>query len=121
VDSAAEVVSLKAAFESFTEIWSPRIVGAVNDYDVKIAKGAGGFPEHAHPETDEFFLVLDGTLHLDLPDRTVTLRSGEMFTVPRGVPHRPRAAEGTRLLMFEPRGTVNTGDPATGTTGTQLP
>jgi mannose-6-phosphate isomerase-like protein (cupin superfamily) len=113
-------VSLDRAFESFDEIWSPRIVTAVNDYDVKIARGSGDFPEHDHPETDEFFLVLGGRLHLALPDRTVTLGPGEVFTVPRGVRHRPRAVEGTRFLMFEPRGTPNTGDPATGSTGVPL-
>jgi len=115
-----DVVSLQGAFGSFTETWSPRVVTGVNDYDVKIAKVAGEFPKHAHPETDEFFLVLAGTLHLDLPDRTVTLRAGELFTVPRGMAHRPRADDGTRILLFEPRGTVNTGDPATGTAGVRL-
>jgi mannose-6-phosphate isomerase-like protein (cupin superfamily) len=120
VESTVDVVSLDRAFESFTEIWSPRIVSRVNDYDVKIARGDGEFPEHDHPETDEFFLVLAGTLHLDLPDRTVTLHAGEVFTVPRGMRHRPRAQDGARFLMFEPRGTVNTGDPATGTTGVPL-
>ena len=66
--------------------------------------------------------MLAGVLHLDLPDRTVTLREGGTFTVPRGVRHRPRAEEGTRILMFEPRGTVNTGDAdgVQGTTGTRL-
>jgi mannose-6-phosphate isomerase-like protein (cupin superfamily) len=115
-----DVISLDGAFGSFTETWSPRLVTGVNDYDVKIARAAGEFPEHAHPETDEFFLVLAGTLYLDLPDRTVTVRAGEVFTVPRGVSHRPRADEGTRILLFEPRGTVNTGDPATGTAGVPL-
>jgi mannose-6-phosphate isomerase-like protein (cupin superfamily) len=113
-------VNLDSAFDSFTEIWSPRVVTGVNDYDVKIARGAGDFPEHDHPETDEFFMVFAGQLDIDLPDRTVTLRPGDVFTVPRGLRHRPRAAEGTRFLMFEPRGTVNTGDPATGTTGIPL-
>jgi len=115
-----DVVSLEGAFESFAETWSPRVVTRVNDYDVKIVKVAGEFREHAHPETDEFFLVLAGTLHLDLPDRRVTLRAGELFTVPRGTAHRPSADDGTRILLFEPRGTVNTGDPDTGTPGAPL-
>ena len=97
------------------------MVGTVNDHDVKVARVGGEFPEHAHDDTDEFFLVLAGTLHLDLPDRTVTLHEGGTFTVPRGVRHRPRAEEGTRILMLEPRGTVNTGDAAqAGTTGERL-
>jgi mannose-6-phosphate isomerase-like protein (cupin superfamily) len=112
-----EPLHLDDVFTSFDETWSPRVVGSVNDYDVKVARAGGAFPEHAHDETDEFFLVLEGVLHLDLPDRTVTLRQGGTFTVPRGVRHRPRAEEGTRILMLEPRGTVNTGD-APGVTGT---
>ncbi|HEY7483341.1 MAG TPA: cupin domain-containing protein [Streptosporangiaceae bacterium] len=102
------------------DLWSPHVLATVNDYDVKVANVEGDFVEHVHDETDEFFLVLSGRLHLDLPDRVVTLDPGELFTVPRGVSHRPRAEPGTRILMFEPRGTVNTGDPATGTTGVRL-
>jgi mannose-6-phosphate isomerase-like protein (cupin superfamily) len=117
-----EPLHLDEIFAGFTETWSPRVVASVNDYDVKVARGAGEFPEHAHDDTDEFFLVLAGTLHLDLPDRTVTLPAGAAFTVPRGVQHRPRAEEGTRLLLLEPRGTVNTGDAdeVDGTTGHRL-
>lgn len=113
---------LDDVFAGFDETWSPRVVASVNDYDVKVARAAGEFPEHAHDDTDEFFLVLAGRLHLDLPDGTVTLHPGGTFTVPRGVRHRPRAEEGTRLLLFEPRGTVNTGDAeaATGTAGHRL-
>jgi mannose-6-phosphate isomerase-like protein (cupin superfamily) len=102
------------------EPWSPHVLATVNDYDVKVANVEGDFTEHTHDETDEFFLVLSGRLRLDLPDRVVTLDPGEIFTVPRGVRHRPRAEAGTRILMFEPRGTVNTGDPTTGTTGIRI-
>ena len=119
-----EPLHLDDVFAGFSETWSPRVVAAVNDYDVKVARGAGEFPEHAHEDTDEFFLVLEGVLHLDLrePDRTVTLRAGGTFTVPRGVRHRPRAEPGTRLLLLEPRDTVNTGDAqgVKGTAGTRL-
>jgi mannose-6-phosphate isomerase-like protein (cupin superfamily) len=97
--------------------WSPHVVAEVNDYDVKVANVEGEFVEHVHEDTDEFFLVLSGRLHLDLGDRTVTLGPHDVFTVPRGARHRPRAEPGTRILMFEPRGTYNTGDAATGTTG----
>jgi mannose-6-phosphate isomerase-like protein (cupin superfamily) len=115
--SPPEPLHLDDVFAGVHESWSPRVVAAVNGYDVKVARAAGEFREHAHDDTDEFFLVLEGTLHLDLPDRTVTLRAGGTFTVPRGVRHRPRAEPGTRILMFEPRGTVNTGD-AEGVEGT---
>lgn len=120
--TGGQPLHLDEVFAGFEQTWSPRIVAVVNDYDVKVARGAGEFPEHAHPETDEFFLVLEGTLHLDLPDRTVTLQRGGTFTVPAGVRHRPRAEEGTRLLMFEPRGTLNSGDAqdVAGTAGHRL-
>lgn len=113
-------VALAAAFTSFDQRWSPRIVAHVNDYDVKIAHVAGDFDEHVHEDTDEFFHVLAGRLRLELPDQTVTLDAGDVFTVPKGMPHRPRADEGTRILLFEPRGTSNTGNAATGTVGTSL-
>ncbi|MFF9480681.1 cupin domain-containing protein [Streptomyces sp. NPDC014733] len=107
----AGATDLAAAFASFEETWSPRIAGGVNDYDVKIAKVEGAYVWHAHPDTDEFFLVLAGELTLELADRApVVLGPQQMFTVERGLRHRPVAAPGTRILMFERRGTVNSGD-----------
>lgn len=111
VDSPG-VVDLRSAYASFAnEIWAPRIAARVNDYDVKIANGDGGYVWHAHPETDEFFLVLEGELTIELDGREpVVLGPQQLFTVPRGLRHRPSAAPGTRVLFFEPRGTVNSGD-----------
>ena len=106
--------------DAVAEMWSPHVVAEVNDYDVKVVNVDGDFVEHAHDETDELFLVLAGRLTIDLPDGAVTLDPYDVFTVPRGVRHRPRAEPGTRILILEPRGTVNTGDPATGTTGVRL-
>jgi mannose-6-phosphate isomerase-like protein (cupin superfamily) len=105
-------VDLPSAYASFAgEFWSPRVAARVNDYDVKIANGEGGFPWHAHPETDEFFLVLAGELTIELEGRDpVVLGPQQLFTVPRGLRHRPVAVPGTRVLFFEPRGTVNSGD-----------
>jgi mannose-6-phosphate isomerase-like protein (cupin superfamily) len=114
-----EILNVQSVLEALAELWSPRVVAAVNDYDVKVASVAGEFTEHVHDDTDEFFLVLAGRLRLDLPDRTVELGPSDIFTVPRGVRHRPSADEGTRILMFEPRGTSNTGD-GSGTTGVRL-
>ena len=106
-----EPVDLDAAFETFHEVYAPRIAGRVNDYDVKIAKVEGEYVWHSHPETDEYFLVLDGRLRIELEGRdAVELGRHCSFTVPRGLRHRPVAEAGTRILMFEPRGTVNTGD-----------
>jgi mannose-6-phosphate isomerase-like protein (cupin superfamily) len=111
--------NLTAVLDGIEDLWSPHVVGEVNDYDVKVANVAGEFTEHVHDETDEFFLVLSGRLQLDLPTGTVTLNPMDMFTVPRGTKHRPRAEAGTRILMFEPRGTSQDGTPE-GTTGTRL-
>ncbi|WP_431258213.1 cupin domain-containing protein [Roseateles chitinivorans] len=91
------------------EQWSQRVVAEMNDYQFKIAKVEGEFLWHAHAETDETFLVVAGELRLEFRDGAVTLRAGEMFVVPRGVEHRPSAAQETHILVVEPRGVVNTG------------
>lgn len=105
-------VVLDEALASFDALWSPRIVGRVNDYDVRVAKVEGEHVWHVHDDTDEFFLVLDGELRIDLrgPDRSVVLVKGAVFTVPRGTFHRPSSARGARILMFEPSGTLTVGD-----------
>jgi mannose-6-phosphate isomerase-like protein (cupin superfamily) len=113
------IVNIAAALDAAGR-WDPQVVGAVNGYDVKVANVEGEFTEHQHDETDEFFLVLAGRFTLDLPQGRVELGVGDTFTVPRGTPHRPSAQPGTQILMVEPRGTVNTGDPATGTAGHRL-
>ncbi|MFD0142644.1 MULTISPECIES: cupin domain-containing protein [unclassified Streptomyces] len=107
-------IALATAFASFDELWSPRIVTRVNDYDVRVAKVAGEHVWHAHDDTDEFFLVVEGELHISLredgAERTVTLPRGSVFTVPQGVEHRPYAPSGAAILMFEPTGTLSVGD-----------
>ena len=92
------------------EHWQPRIVARVNDHDVRIVKVKGEFVWHRHADTDDFFLVLDGRVTIQLRDRDVVLGPGELFVVPRGVEHCPRADEEASLLLIEPAGTVNTGD-----------
>jgi mannose-6-phosphate isomerase-like protein (cupin superfamily) len=113
-------VNLDRVLDAVTQPWSPHVVAVLNDYDVKVAWVEGAFTEHAHDETDELFVVLAGRLWIDLPDRTVELGPHDVCTVPRGVRHRPRAEPGTRILLVEPRGTVNTGDASTGTAGVRL-
>ncbi|WP_371673900.1 cupin domain-containing protein [Streptomyces sp. NBC_00289] len=107
-------IPLSKALASFDALWSPRIVTRVNDYDVRIAKVEGEHIWHAHDDTDEFFLVLDGELHISLrePDgeRTVLLPRGAVFTVPRGTEHKPYSPSGAAILMFEPAGTPTVGD-----------
>lgn len=90
--------------------WSPRVVAELNDYQCKVVRIEGDFVWHSHPETDELFLVLDGELRIDFRDGAVTIRPGELYVVPRGVEHKPFAAREVRMLLVEPRGTVNTGD-----------
>jgi len=112
--SQPEPISLDKALASFDTLWSPRIVTAVNDYDVRIAKIHGEFVWHVHDHTDEFFLVLDGELTIALRDhgeeRAVTLAKGSVFTVPRGTEHKPVSPEGASILLFEPTGTFTVGD-----------
>ena len=105
-------VNLREALASFGEIYSPRIVTRMNDYDVRIAHAHGEHVWHVHEHTDEFFLVLDGQFDIALRDpdeRTVTLREGDVFVVPKGVEHKPSSPGGS-ILMFEPSGTATTGD-----------
>ncbi|WP_435611419.1 cupin domain-containing protein [Streptomyces sp. bgisy159] len=109
-----EPVSLPAALASFAQRWSPRIVTTVNDYDVRVAKAEGEHLWHVHDDTDEFFLVLDGELHIALREaageRTVVLPKGSVFTVPRGTEHKPYAPVPTEILLLEPTGTSTVGD-----------
>jgi mannose-6-phosphate isomerase-like protein (cupin superfamily) len=107
---SSEPIDLDAALAGFDQLWSPRIVTSVNDYDVRIAKVAGEHVWHTHDHTDEFFLVLSGTLVIHLRDRDVTLTKGSVFVVPRGVEHKPSSADGAAILMFEPTGTLTVGD-----------
>jgi mannose-6-phosphate isomerase-like protein (cupin superfamily) len=107
-------VDLKRALATFNDVYSPRIVGRVNDYDVRIAHTLGDHVWHTHDHTDEFFLVLDGDFEIALREgedgeRVVSLRAGEIFVVPKGVEHRP-SSRGGSILMFEPSGTSSTGD-----------
>ncbi|MFC8219313.1 cupin domain-containing protein [Streptomyces sp. NPDC057362] len=94
----------------FSELWSQKRVAVLNDYEVKVAKLKGEFVWHTHEDTDELFLVVSGRLRIQLRDAEVALEPGELFVVPRGVEHCPVADEETAILLFEPTGTLNTGD-----------
>ncbi|WP_405014004.1 cupin domain-containing protein [Kitasatospora sp. NBC_01539] len=111
---SSEPIALSEALATFDARWSPRVVTRVNDYEARIAKVEGEHVWHVHESTDEFFLVLDGELRIGLREpegeRTVTLPAGSVFTVPRGVEHRPSAPRPTAILMFEPSGTLSVGD-----------
>lgn len=109
----AEPVNLAEKLGRFTDHWHPRTVARFNDCDVMVVKVQGEFVWHKHDETDDLFLVLQGRLHIRLRDRVVTLGPGELFVVARGIEHRPYADEEAHVLLIEPTGTPNTGDPAT--------
>jgi mannose-6-phosphate isomerase-like protein (cupin superfamily) len=106
--------NVTAALASFDEVYSPRIVARINDYDVRVAHAKGEHVWHVHQDTDEFFLVLDGQFDVAIRDASgsetvVTLRQGDTFVVPKGTEHKPSSSGGS-ILMFEPSGTSTTGD-----------
>jgi mannose-6-phosphate isomerase-like protein (cupin superfamily) len=106
-----EKVTLDDAFDSIEEYWDPRIAGELNGQAVKLAKVDGEFVWHHHDEADELFFVVEGTLRLEFrDDADMTLEAGEFLIVPSGIEHRPVAEEETRLLLFEPTETRNTGN-----------
>jgi mannose-6-phosphate isomerase-like protein (cupin superfamily) len=102
-------VNLPEKFELLDEYWSPAIVGYYNDDKLVVGKMLGEFVWHSHEDTDDLFLVLKGRLTIRMRDGDVELGPGELFVVPRGVEHRPEAAEETHVLLIESRGTPNTG------------
>ena len=106
-------VNLAEKLDSFSEHWSPRVVADFNGHDVMVVKVKGEFNWHSHPDTDDFFLVLKGHITIRLRDQDVSVGPGELFVVPKGVEHCPVAEEEAEVLLIEPAGTPNTGDPAT--------
>ena len=106
-------INLAQKFATFSEHYQPRTVGQFNGHDLMVVKLQGPFVWHVHDDTDDFFLVLKGRLKIELRDRRIEIGPGEIFVVPKGVEHRPVADEEVHLLLIEPAGTPNTGDPAT--------
>lgn len=103
-------INLANKFEQFSEHWSPKIIAQLNDYHFKVARVQGDFVWHSHPETDEVFMVIEGEMVICFRDGQVTLKTGEMYVVPKGVEHKPYAQNECKILLVEPAGTVNTGD-----------
>ncbi len=113
-DAAPSKVNIAEKFALFSDHWSPRIAARYNGNEVRLAKVLGEFHWHHHEDTDELFLVVEGTLDMEFRDRSVQLATGEMIVVPRGVEHRPCARDGeVKLLVMDADGTPNTGNPAT--------
>ena len=103
-------VDLASVLATFDEPFTPRTVSVMNDYDIRVVKARGEFTRHSHPETDEFFLVLRGSLTIKMDDGDVQLGPGQMYVVPRGVAHQPVSVDGAEVVLIEPSETVNTGD-----------
>jgi mannose-6-phosphate isomerase-like protein (cupin superfamily) len=103
-------IDLHAKLSLIADKWSPRVVAEINDYQVKLARIEGDFVWHRHDDTDELFLVLSGEMSILFRDGEVSLREGEMFIVPRGIEHCPRASGECSILLLEPRGVRNTGN-----------
>lgn len=105
-----EPIDLVEKLSMFDDHWSPRVVARLNDYEIKVVKIQGEFVWHTHEDTDELFLVIDGEMTIQLRDGNVTLRTGQLFVVPRGVEHCPIADGEVHAMLIEPAGVVNTGD-----------
>lgn len=103
-------INLRKKFDLFEEQWQPRVVAEMNDYQFKIARLEGDFVWHHHEDTDETFIVIEGSLRIDFRDGSVEVRSGEMFVVPKGIEHKPFAEKEVKLMLIEPRGVLNTGE-----------
>ena len=103
-------VDLAAVLTRIGQPWQPRTVAVLNDYDLRVVRAHGEFTRHSHPETDEVFLVLSGSLTIRLDEGDVTLGPGQLYVVPKGTPHQPYSADGAEVLLVEPSATVNTGD-----------
>ena len=105
-------INIEEKLSRFSSHWDPHVVGDYNDNDVMVVKFKGEFPFHKHDDTDDFFLVLEGTMMMDYEDRSVEVGPGEIVIVPMGTIHRPRAEEEVKVLLIEPKGEPNTGDSA---------
>ena len=103
-------INLEDKLSKFSEHWSPKVIAEMNDYQFKLVKIEGEFVWHEHPDTDEVFIVIEGTMKIEFEDRTIELSEGEMLVVPKGVRHKPYAEEECKVMLVEPRGVVNTGD-----------
>lgn len=103
-------ISFADKLGSFSELWQPKVIAELNNYQFKLVKVQGDFVWHQHDVTDEAFIVIDGELRIDFRDGAVRVCQGEMFVVPKGVEHKPFAEREASVLLIEPRGVVNTGN-----------
>ncbi len=104
-----KAINLLSKFRLFEDLWSPRVVAELNDYQVKLARIDGEFVWHNHVDTDELFLCLEGSMTIRMHEGDVQLGPGDLYVVPKGVEHQPVAHGQCKILLLEPRGVVNTG------------
>ena len=108
--SIIKKINLKNKFDKVSKYWSPKIIAELNDYQFKLAKFKNDFIRHQHNDTDEAFIVIEGEIYIEFDDGTEIIKAGEMIIVPKGVAHKPYSKKEAKVLMIEPKGTVNTGD-----------
>ena len=106
----SQPINFQAKLNLISEHWSPKVIAEMNDYQFKLVKIKGEFTWHNHTDTDETFIVLEGSMGIEFRDRTVQLSEGEMIVVPRGEEHKPFAKDECKVLLVEPKGVVNTGE-----------
>lgn len=104
------MINFKDKFALFSELWSPKVIAEMNDYQFKLVKIKGDFVWHQHDHTDEVFIIMEGNMNIEFEKETMALKAGEMFVVPKGVRHKPSAEDECHVLIVEPRGVVNTGE-----------
>jgi mannose-6-phosphate isomerase-like protein (cupin superfamily) len=105
-----EKINLKSKFSKFNDRWSPKIIAEMNDYQFKLVKIKNDFVWHKHDDTDEVFIVVEGTIHIEFEDKIIEINEGEMIVVPKGTKHKPYASEEAKIMLVEPSGVINTGD-----------
>lgn len=103
-------INLKEKFDSFSEFWNPKILGELNGQHIKIAKFKGEFISHQHDDEDELFLVIEGQIKIELEHKTLNIKAGEFVIIPKGTQHKPIGVGEAKVLMFEPKSTLNTGN-----------
>ncbi len=105
-----EKINIKQKLELFSEHWSPKIISELNDYQIKLVKIKDSFVWHSHEDTDELFLVIEGSMKIEFKEKTIELNEGEMYVVPKGIEHRPFAENECKIMLIEPKGVINTGE-----------
>ena len=108
-----KAININDKLNKFSDLWSPKVIAEMNDYQFKLAKVKGEFVWHSHEETDETFIVLDGELLIEFRDKKIRLNKGELYIVPKGIEHKPYAENECHIMLIEPKGIINTGEKST--------